>query len=66
MNRSPAMSSRNLPFYFALVVAVTFAAGSFWSAFGPRHFLLGGFCVLAVWARDHFAGVFGERDPDSD
>lgn len=60
------MSSRNLPFYFALIVAATFAAGSLWGTFQPRHFLLGGFCVLAVWARDHFAEVFDERDPDAD
>jgi hypothetical protein len=60
------MNSRNLTLYFGILVALAFAAGSIWGRFEPRHFLMGGFCVLAVWARDQFAGAFDEEDPDLD
>jgi hypothetical protein len=60
------MNSRNFTLFFGLLVAVTFATGSVWGAFEPKHFLMGGFCVLAVWARDQFASGFDEKDPDLD
>lgn len=59
------MNSRNLSLFFGLFVALIFALGSIWGAFGPRHFLMAGFCVLAVWGREHFARDLRE-DIDSD
>jgi hypothetical protein len=61
---SPAMSSRNIGLYFGLAVALTFAIGSYWAAFTPKHFLMGGLCVLTVWCRDQLVGVFTDRDSD--